>query len=66
MFGGLYKSIVGKNVEIYASSQCEHSLFVESGKVSNILTGQGENAVFIELDNGTIINVRYIVKIIVK
>ncbi len=65
MFGGL-NNIKGKNVEIYASSQCQHSLFEESGKVSNILIGQGENAVFIELDNGTIINVRYIIKIVVK
>ena len=39
---------------------------LKSGNVSNILIGQGENAVFIGLDNGTIINVRYIIKIVVK
>ena len=65
MFGGL-NNFKGRTVEIYTSSQGQHDLFTETGVLTNILIGQGENAVFVELDNGTIINVRYIIKIVVK
>ena len=55
------QSFVGKRVEIYASSKCEHALFVETGIITNIIYGVAEN-IFIELDNKVVINANYIVK----
>ena len=65
----MYEKLIklkGKNVEIYVSSQSQHSLFVESGVVSDIFIGLEGSVVFIELDNGTIINARYIIKMVTK
>ena len=61
----MFTNLEGKNVEIYVSSY-QQSWHVERGIVSDISRGAGENGVFIGLDNGTMINVRYIIKIVVK
>ena len=60
------KDYVGRFVEIYATTASTAAVMVEKGQIVNIVSGFGENAVFIELDNGTLINSRYIVKIVAK
>ena len=58
------RDCIGKSVEIYVSSQCQHEMFVENGTV--VAADCELDTGFVALDNGTIINIRYIVKIVVK
>ena len=55
----------GKYVEILISSNCSASTHIEKGVITNI-AGYGDNTIFIELDNGKIINARYIIQMSVK
>jgi len=65
MFGGL-NNYKGKNITVYLASYNTEPSFTESGILTNVVIGQGESAVFIELDNKMVINVRHIIKIKVK
>ena len=66
---GKYEQLLkykGRVVELYVASQSSTAFLTETGTITNLVIGLGENGVFIEIDNKTIINVRYIIKIVVK
>ncbi len=64
MIGG-YSQLVkykGMTLKVYVTSSSSHSNYEETGVLTNLMIGTGENGAFIELDNEKIINIRYIIK----
>lgn len=64
MIGG-YSQLVkykGMTLKVYVTSSSLHSNYEETGVLTNLIIGMGENEAFIELDNEKIINIRYIIK----
>ena len=57
-------SFKGKRVEIYTIGDSNSN--VETGILTDIVTSLGENGVFVLLDEKKLINIRHIIKIIVK
>ena len=57
--------IKGKNVEIFITNNAGKT-YIETGTITKILTGIGDNGCFIELDGRVLINVRYILKMSLK
>ena len=54
----------GKRVEIYTIGDSNSN--VETGILTDIVTSIGENGIFVLLDEKKLINIRHIIKIIVK
>ena len=54
----------GQRVEIYTTGDSNSN--VETGILTDIVTSIGENGVFVMLDDKKLINIRHIIKIIVK
>lgn len=64
MLGG-YGQLVkykGRTFKVTVSSGSSHAVYEETGVLTNLIVGLGENGVFIEIDNKTIINIRYVIK----
>jgi hypothetical protein len=62
-----YKQLIkykGRKVEIYTFENNSSSM--EAGIITNIVTSLGDNGIFVMLDDNKLINIRYIIKIIVK
>ena len=63
---GNYKYLTeyaGKKVELVISSQSSNTIDIEKGVIERIVPAGGDNGLFLELDTGVLINVRYIIKI---
>ena len=54
----------GQRVEVYTIGDSNSN--VETGILTDIVTSIGENGVFVMLDDKKLINIRHIIKIIVK
>ncbi len=59
------RNYMGKYVEVLVLSNSSTGTHIEKGVITNIV-GYGDNTIFVELDNGKIINTRYIIQMFVK
>ncbi len=53
----------GRKVKIFTSSYSNQECFEDTGIITNLVTSLGDNGVFIELDEKTMISLRYIIRI---
>ena len=63
---GNYKYLTeyaGKKVELVISSQSSNTIDIEKGIIKTIIPAGGDNGIFLGLDTGVLVNVRYIIKI---